>query len=164
LTTQKNTGERNLNAADRLKQFLDGIDVYVSCRNLTPTKFSEEFALAETLTLEQMDKLTRDDCFNLAYMLYQYADHVASEKAGQETVINWCENSLNSIISSEIHDMSGEYIKHDIKVATILRNHELARKIKEWQDVAKARLAKTQSREYNIRRKAEILFEKGKRK
>lgn len=164
MTTQKNTGERNLNAADRLKQFLDGIDVYVSCRNLTPTKFSEEFALAETLTLEQMDKLTRDDCFNFAYMLYQYADHVASEKAGQETVINWCENSLNSIISSEIHDMAGEYIKHDIKVATILRNHELARKIKEWQDVAKARLAKTQSREYNIRRKAEILFEKGKRK
>ena len=47
-----------MNAADRLKQFLDGIDVYVSCRNLTPTKFSEEFALAETLTLEQMDKLT----------------------------------------------------------------------------------------------------------
>jgi len=164
LTTQRNTGEKNLNAADRLKDFLDGIETYISCRNLAPTKFSEEFALAETLSLGQMDKLTRDDCFNFAYMLYQYADHVASEKASQEMVINWCEGSLNSIIASEIQDMAGEYLKHDIKVATILRSHELARKIKEWQDVAKARLAKTVSREYNIRRKADILIEKGRRK
>ncbi len=164
MTTQKTIGEKNLNAADRLKDFLDGIDTYISCRNLAPTKFSEEFALAETLSLEQMDKLTRDDCFNFAYMLYQYADHVASEKASQEMVVNWCEGNLNSIISSEIQDMAGEYLKHDIKVATILRNHDLARKIKDWQDVARGRLAKTVSREYNIRRKADILIEKGKRK
>ena len=161
---QKNIGEKNLNAANRLKNFLDGIETYVSCRNLAPTKFSEEFALAETLSLEQMDKLTRDDCFNFAYMLYQYADHVASEKSNQEIVVNWCEGRLNSIISSEIQDMAGEYIKHDIKVATILRSHDLAGKIKEWQDVAKARLAKIVSREYNVRRKADILIEKGKRK
>lgn len=162
--TQKSTGEINLNAADRLKDFLDGIETYISCRNLAPTKFSEEFAIAETFTLEQMDKLTRDDCFNFAYMLYQYADHVASEKASQQTVVNWCENSLNSIISTEIHEMAGEYLKHDIKVATILRSNDLAKKIKDWQEVANARLAKTTSREYNVRRKAEILFEKGKRK
>jgi len=153
-----------LNAADRLKHFLDGVDTYISCRNLSPTKFSEEFVLAEMLSLEQMDKLTKDECFNFAFMLYQYADHIASEKASQETVVNWCENSLNSIISTEIQEMAGEYLKHEIKVATILRNNDLAKKIKEWQDVAKARLAKTSSREYNIRRKAEILFEKGKRR
>ena len=111
-----------------------------------------------------MDRLTRDDCFNFAYMLYQYADHVASEKATQETVVNWCEGSLNIIISSEIQDMAGEYLKHDIKVANILRSHDLARKIKDWQDVAKARLAKIVSREYNVRRKADILIEKGRRK
>ena len=164
MTTQKNTGEKNLNAADRLKEFLERIETYISCNNLAPTVFSEEFAIAETLTLEQMDRLTRDDCFNFAYMLYQFADHVASEKANQETVVRWCEGSLNSIISSEIQDMAGEYLKHDIKVAKILRDHDLARKIKEWQDVAKARLGKIVSREYNIRRKADILIEKGRRK
>ena len=153
-----------MNAADRLKDFLEGIDTYISCKNLAPTKFSEEFAIAETLTLEQMDKLTRDDCFNFAYMLYQLADHVASEKASQETVVNWCQGSLNSIISSEIQDMAGEYLKHDIKVANILRNHDLARKIDEWKNVAQGRLAKIVSREYNIRRKADILIEKGRRK
>lgn len=162
--TQKSTGENKLNAADRLKNFLDGIETYISCRNLSPTKFSEDFAMAETLSLEQMDRLTRDECFNFAYMLYQYADHVASEKASQEMVVNWCEGNLNSIISSEIQDMAGEYIKHDIKVASILRSHDLARKIKDWQDVAKGRLGKIVSREYNVRRKADILIEKGKRK
>ena len=153
-----------MNAADRLKEFLDKIDTYISCKNLAPTKFSEEFALADTLSLKQMDGLTRDDCFNFAYMLYQYADHVASEKASQETVANWCEGNLNIIISSEIQDMAGEYLKHDIKVANILRSHDLAKKIKEWQDVAKARLAKIVSREYNIRRKADILMEKGRKR
>ena len=96
--------------------------------------------------------------------MYQYADHVATEKAQQESVVRWCENSLNTIIASEIQDMAGEYLKHEIKVATILRNHDLAKKINEWKIVAESRLGKIQSREYNIRRKADILMDKGRRK
>lgn len=161
---QKNIGEINLNAADRLKEFLSRVDIYISCENLSPTKFNPEFAIAETFSLEQISKLTRDECFDYAYMLYQYTDHVASERSKCETALRWCENNLNSIIAHEIKDMSGEYLKYDIKVANILKTNDLASKINDWKLSAQSRLEPLKSREYNIRRKADILIEKGKRK
>ena len=84
---RKNTGENKLNAKDRLQEFLLGIDTYISCKSLSPTPFKADFALAETMSLEDMEKLTGDECFNLAFQMYQYADHVATEKAQQESVV-----------------------------------------------------------------------------
>ena len=154
-----------MNAADRLKQFLDGIDSYITAKNVVVTKFNPEFALAETLTLEQMEKLTQDECFNFAYQLYQFADHVSNERAHCENVVRWCKNSLQSIISEALNSgVWDQYAKHDTKVATILRNDELANKINEWKMTAEGRLENVKSREYNVRRKADILIEKGKRK
>ena len=88
-------------ANERLKDFLDGINNYLSCKNLLPTAFHPEFAIAETLSLEQLDKLTQSECFSYAYMLYQYADHVSSERAKQDTVVRWCEDNLNKVIAGE---------------------------------------------------------------
>ncbi len=154
-----------MTAAERLKDFLDGIDRYISGKNITPSKFNPEFAIAETLSLENIEKLTQDDCFGHAYQLMQYVDHVGTERAQCENVIRWCENSLQSIISEAITGGAWDtYAKHETKVATILRNDDLAKKINEWKLTAQGRLENIKSREYNIRRKADILFEKGKRK
>jgi len=154
-----------LNAEDRLKRFLDGIESYITAKNVVPTKFNPEFALAETLSLDDLEKLTQDDCFNFAYQLYQFADHVGSERAHAENVIRWCNSSLQSIISSEINNgVWDQYAKHDVKVATILRNDELAGRINEWKMTAEGRLENIKNREYNVRRKADILIEKGKRR
>lgn len=161
----QNTGERKLNAADRLKSFLDGIDSYINAKNITPTKFNTEFALAETLSMENLDKLTQDECFNHAYQLYQYADHIGHERAQCENVIRWCETSLQSIISEQLSSgVWDTYAKHETKVATILRNDDLAKRINDWKMTAEGRLENIKNREYNVRRKADILIEKGKRK
>jgi hypothetical protein len=153
-----------LNAADRLKNFLDGIDAYITAKNVTPTPFNPEFAIAETFTLEKMQKLTQDECFNFAYQLYQYADHLSRERAHCENVLRWCEYNLQSIISEELKSgVWDQYAKHEVKVATILRNDEIARKINEWKMTAEGRLENLKNREYNVRRKADILIEKGKR-
>jgi len=154
-----------LTAAERLKEFLDGIDSYITAKNITPTVFNPEFAMAETLSLENLDKLTQDECFGYAYQLMQYVDHVGTERAQCENVMRWCENSLQSIISEALNSgVWDTYAKHETKVATILRNDDLARKINEWKLTAQGRLENIKSREYNVRRKADILFEKGKRK
>lgn len=154
-----------MTAAERLKEFMDGIDLYITAKNVTPTKFNTEFALAETLSMEDLNKLTQEECFGHAYQLMQYVDHVGSERARCENVIRWCENSLQSIISELLTSgVWDQYAKHETKVATILRNDDLARKINDWKLTAQGRLENLKSREYNIRKKAEILFEKGKRK
>lgn len=158
-------GENKLTAAERLKEFLDGVDNYITAKNITPTKFKPEFALAETLTLANLDRLTQGECFGYAYQLMQYVDHVGTERASCENVIRWCENSLQSIISEALSSgIWDTYAKHETKVATILRNDDLARKINDWKLTAQGRLENIKSREYNVRRKADILFEKGKRK
>ena len=154
-----------MNAADRLRNFLDGIDAYVNAKNITPTPFNAEFAVAETFTLEQMQKLIQDECFNYAYLLYQYADHISHERANCENVIKWCDYNLQSIIAEDLKNGVWEqYAKHETKVATILRDNEVAFKIHEWKMTAEGRLENVKNREYNVRRKADILIEKGKKR
>lgn len=151
-----------MNAADRLKTFLDGIESYVTAKNILPTKFNPEFALAETLSLEDLDRLTQDECFNYAYQLLQFADHVSHEKAQCENVVSWCNKTLGSIMVQEMDHQA--IAKHEVKYSRVLVENELADKIDEWKITAQGRLESIKSREYNVRRKADILLEKGKRR
>lgn len=154
-----------MNAADRLKHFIDGIDAYVTAKNITPTSFNPEFAIAETFSIEQLQRLTQDECLNYAYQLFQYADHLSHERAHCENVLRWCDSNLQSIIAEELNTgIWGQYAKHETKVSTILRDNEVAYKINEWKLTAEGRLENLKSREFNVRRKADILIEKGKRK
>ena len=156
-------GENKLNASDRLLEFTEGIQNYIDGKNLGPPRFNEEHRTPETYTTQRLEALTKDECFNAAYMLYQYADYINSEKCSQENVFSWCEKALNTIISTEIEDMP-QFTKHDIKVAHILRANDLAKKISEWKSVAEGRITALGNKEYNVRKKADCLMEKGKRR
>ena len=156
-------GEIKLTAQERLENFLDGIDRYIEAKKLGPPEFKDEFRLPEDMSLSDLDKLTRDDCFNYAYQLYQYADHINQEKSKQETVINWCKSSIMTIISQESENFS-QYTKHEMKEATVIRENMVAKKIHEWNSVAEARVASLKNKEQIVRRKADCLIEKGKRK
>jgi hypothetical protein len=149
-------------AAERLATFCSRIDEYIICKNLGVSKFNPEWALAETFDIATIGCLTQQECFDYAFMLYQLADHVGQERASQENVARWCESSLNSILTQEMDSQA--IAKHEIKVARVLLENDLAAKIDEWKQHAQSRLAKLTNREYNIRRKADILIEKGKRK
>jgi hypothetical protein len=149
-------------AAERLESFLSQVDEYITCKNLGISKFNAEWALGETFDIPTLECLTQDECFNYAFMLYQYADHIGHERAKQQNVVRWCESSLNSIMSQEFD--SEMIAKHEIKYANVLRNNSLAAKIDEWKQNADSKLAILSNREYNLRRKADILLEKGKRK
>ena len=156
-------GEIKLTAQERLENFLEGIDRYIEAKNLGPPEFKDEFRLPEDMSLSDLDKLTRDDCFNYAYQLYQYADHINQEKSKQETVINWCKSSIMTIISQESENFS-QYTKHEMKEATVIRENMVAKKIHEGNSVAEARVASLKNKEQIVRRKADCLIEKGKRK
>ena len=152
-----------MNASERLNEFTQGIQNYIDCKNLGPPKFTAEYVLPEMYTTDNLERLTQDECFNGAFMLHQYADYISSEKASQEVVFKWCEKALNTIICTETEDMS-QYTRHDMKVAHVLRSHDLAKKIDEWKSVAEARVISLGSKEYSVRKKADCLMEKGKRK
>lgn len=153
-----------MNAADRLQTFIEGIKTYITGSNIAPTTFNPEFAIAETLSIEGMEKLTQDDCFNYAYQLYQYADHIAWCRSQSENVVRWCKQNLGSIVAHEVTEIEVQFMKYETKVDLIKRNNDIARNINEWLLTAESRLELLKSREYNVRRKADILIEKGRRK
>lgn len=152
----------NPTAAQRLKTFLKLVDEYITCNHLGVSKFSVDWAMAETFDIATLDTLTQDDCFNYAFMLYQYADHFGSQRAKLQNVVRWCETSLNSIMAQEFD--TEMIAKHEIKYARVLRGNSLAKKIDDWKQNAASKMESVTNREYNIRRKADILTEKGKRK
>jgi len=158
-------GERNLNSQDRLEYFLNGITEYIEGKNLAPCEFKEEFQKADQISNERLKTLTRDELFDEAFLLYQYADHVGQERAHTENVIRWCNDTLQRVIAYGVqHGEWDKYEKHDTKVATILSNDAIASAVNNWKLTAEGRLEHLRNREYNIKRKAEILIEKGKRK
>ena len=158
-------GERNLNSQDRLEYFLNGITEYIEGKNLAPCEFKDEFQQADQISNERLKTLTRDELFDEAFLLYQYADHVGQERAHTENVIRWCNDTLQRVIAYGVqHGEWDKYEKHDTKVASILANDAIANAVNNWKLTAEGRLEHLRNREYNIKRKAEILIEKGKRK
>ena len=154
-----------MNSQDRLEYFLKGITDYIEGKRLAPCDFEEEFKESDGITSEKLQTLTRDELFDKAFLLYQYADHVGQERAHTENVIRWCDDTLKRIVSHEV--TFGEwdkFAKHETKVSVILATNELASRINEWKMTAEGRLEHLRNREYNVKRKAEILIEKGKRK
>lgn len=154
-----------MNTKERLEHFLKGIDGYVLGQYITSPKINPECMIPETMNQNELDKLTQQECFDKAFMLMQYADHIGTERAKTQNVIRWCEDSLQKIIGQEIEDGEwGKYEKHEVKVGQIIRNNHIAYKVNEWKMTAEGRLEHLQQRDYNVRRKADILMEKGKRK
>jgi hypothetical protein len=78
-------------------------------------------------------------------------------------ILLWCDNSINEIVSREI-DTQSQYNKYEIKVAAILKENLVAQKIHEWKTVMVSRINILDPKEQNVRRRAECLIEKGKRK
>jgi hypothetical protein len=152
-----------LNASERLKIFVENIDTYIESKNYIGPKFNNDFKIAEDLDLATIITLSQDDCFNYAYMLYQYADDIALELTRNKAVLQWCETSLNEMVSVELINMP-QIAKHEMKFAAILKENDLAKKLNEWKAVATSRIDFLQVKEYNVRRKADCLIEKGKRK
>jgi len=154
-----------LNSQEQLEHFLRGIDTYILGSHIASAKLNPECMIPETLDSLKLDNLTQHECFEYAYLLMQYADHIGTERAKTQNVIRWCEDSLQKIIGQEIEDGEwSKYEKHEVKVGQILRNNHIAYKINEWKMTAEGRMEHLQQRDYNVRRKADILMEKGKRK
>lgn len=151
-----------MKASDRLNEFLSKIDDYIELKQIGTPKLNDDIVGCEDLNVDDLNRMTRDECFDTAYRMYQYIDYVSNERSNQENVLRWCNLSINLIVAKELDPSI--IAKHDLKIASVLLDNELAFKITEWRDHAESRLTKLVNRENNLRRMAEILIEKAKRK
>jgi hypothetical protein len=152
-----------LSVAKQLENFTSTLSDYFSGLKVDKTKYRQDFNDLELMTPKEIDSLTKDGCFNAAYMLYQYADYISIDLNKCRAILMWCENSLNEIVSREINDLP-QFNKYEINVAEVLRSNTVAKNLHDWKMQAQCRINLLEAKEQNIRRRAECLIEKGKRK
>jgi hypothetical protein len=158
------TGENLLkNATEEFEDFKRSVDDYIELKGIQSISFTEDFKIALNLNLDSLDMLTQQECFNYAYTLFAYAGYVQDEHSQQQVVVDWCVSRLNYIIANN-EECFPQYTKHEMKIPILIKENSFASKVESWRIVAESRLKRLDGKEILIKRKADCLMEKGKRK
>jgi hypothetical protein len=147
----------------KLEIFLHRIDEYLENKDLAAPAYMDEHKIGEQFSLDSLGTLTQDECFNYALGLTSYLDHVVAQRSKQEAVVKYCDHHLTRIVAREYMNMADVYGPYDLKEEIIIRENEVATKLSDFRMVASTRILTLKSREFNLRKKIDLLNEKGKR-
>jgi hypothetical protein len=151
-----------LTATEALEKHLKDIDDYINKSNTKFSSFREEFLLSADLCDESLKKLSKEETFDTAYILYGYSCYIQDEVNRNKIVLNWCNDQIEKLIVQH-NDSFDKYTKHESKKQIIAAENSYAAKIDQMRLIAESRLQALEGKVYELKRKADILLEKGKR-
>lgn len=152
------------NATNQVTKFLNCVNDYLLAIHYNNVDFNEDFHIASNLSLSELDNKNRNELLDYAYVLCSYAGYLQDQFNKNKIVYNWCTITLNNLLVKHAKDYNFDrYVKHEIKIATIVSDNSFARTIDELKLVAESRLESIESKIYELRKKSEILMEKGRR-
>jgi len=149
-------------AKETVENFLEKLDQFTNETNTKFATFREEFLLAADMEMEQVKKLNQEELFDYAYALYGYASYVQDQINRQKVVFNLCNDQLQKMVA-KYNDKFNPYTKHEIRMQMIVVDNEYAASIDNYKQVAEARIQELDGKVYELKRKGDILMEKGKR-
>lgn len=156
------SGDKELTASEKLADHIAAINNYIELGNLKFSGFKEEFLLISDMSTEQLRNLTQAEMFDAAYLLYGYATYIQEEINKNKIALNWCNNELEKMIVKYSNDF-GQYTKHESKKYILAQNNSYAASLEKMREVAESRLQGLDGKVFELKRKADILMEKGKR-
>jgi len=156
------SGENTLKASEKLSEHLNLITAYIELGNTKFSSFREEYLLVANLSSDELKKLTQQEAFDTAYLLYSYATYIQDEINKNKIALNWCNDQLEKLVVSHNEEFS-QYTKHEVKRQIIIKNNNYAASVDHMREVAESRLTALDGKVYELKRKADILLEKGKR-
>lgn len=156
------SGENISKASDKLSEHLASINDYINSTNTRFSSFREEYLLTADLSLDQLKKFTQAEIFDAAYLLYGYATYIQDEINKNKIALNWCNDQMEKMIAKHGNEF-GQYTKHESKKHILAQNNSYAASLENMREVAEARLQALDGKVYELKRKADILLEKGKR-
>ncbi len=149
-------------AKETVEDFLSKLEDFTNETNTKFANFREEFLTVSDLSDENLKKLTKEEHFDAAYLLYSYASYVQDQYNRQKVVYDLCGDQLEKLVAKN-NDKFSQYTKHDAKIQLIIVDNEYAKSIDSYRQIAHARLQNLEGKVYELKRKADILLEKGKR-
>ena len=125
-------------------------------------KFRDDWHRCANADRETISSLTQAELFDWSYQLYSYSTHLQDELNMQKIALDWCNDKLDKMVAKNINEFS-PYTKHDMRRQLIVMNDEFARTVDHYREVAHSRVQSLEGKIYELKRKADILMEKGKR-
>lgn len=156
------SGENQLKASDRLADHIKSIEEYINLTNVSYATFNVEYIVASNLTKEDMGKMTTQEMFDTAYLLYGYSTYIQDEINKNKVALNWCEDQIEKLVAANLNNFD-QYTKHDVKRQIIIRENSYAASVDSMRAVAEARLQCLEGKVYELKRQGDILLERGKR-
>ena len=156
------SGETDLKASEKLAKHLDDITNYINLTNTKFIAFKEEFLLVSDLSSDDLKKLTQSEAFDSAYLLYGYATYIQDEINKNKIALNWCNDQMEKLIVLHQNEF-GQYTKHESKKHILAKSNSYASSLENMREVAEARIQSLEGKVFELKRKADILLEKGKR-
>jgi hypothetical protein len=156
------SGENVLKASEKLSEHLNLITAYIDMSNTKFSSFREEYLLVANLSSDELKKLTQQETFDTAYLLYGYATYIQDEINKNKIALSWCNDQLEKLVVVH-NDEFGQYTKHEVKRQIIIKDNNYAASVDRMREVAESRLQALDGKVYELKRKADILLEKAKR-
>ena len=151
-----------MSASEDLKQHIESIDSYLNETNTRFASFKEEFLLLADMDQDQLKKMTQQEIFDAGYSLYGYSSYIQDEVNRNKIALIWCNENMERLIAQH-SDMFRQYTKHESKKHILSKENSYAAKLEQMRLVAESRLQCLEGKSYELKRKADILLEKGKR-
>lgn len=151
-----------MSASEDLKQHIESIDSYLNETNTRFASFKEEFLLLADMDQDQLKKMTQQEIFDAGYSLYGYSSYIQDEVNRNKIALIWCNENMERLIAQH-SEMFGQYTKHESKKHILSKENSYAAKLEQMRLIAESRLQCLEGKSYELKRKADILLEKGKR-
>ena len=157
-------GETKLKtASEQLADLKAMVDDFLNASHARFNKqFNDEWTTAADADMQTIKSLTQEECFTWSYTLYSYSTFLQDELNMQKIALDWCNDKLDKMVAKNINEFS-PYTKHDMRRQLIVMNDEFARTVDHYREVAHSRVQSLEGKIYELKRKADILMEKGKR-
>ena len=84
---------------DELNKFVESLEQYTSDHGLFTAKINYEVEETINLTESEIRELTADECYEKSYAVSGYCNYVQSIFNKHTSVLDWCNDSLNKIIT-----------------------------------------------------------------
>jgi hypothetical protein len=156
------SGEKELKASDKLAEHLASITDYINMSNTKFSSFREEYLMVADLSSEQLKRFTQAEAFDAAYLLYGYATYIQDEINKNKVALSWCNDQIEKLIVQHSNEF-GQYTKHESKKYILSQINSYAASVEHMREVAEARLQSLDGKVFELKRKADILLERGKR-
>ena len=156
-------GKELLGAADALAKHIEQINDYLDLSNTVFASFREEFLHSANMGRDKIGMLTQGELFDHAYTIYGYASYIQDEINKNKVVLDWCNDQIEKMVVRNLGSFD-QYTKHEVKRQSIINENSYVAKCDQMRQVAESRLQSLEGKVYELKRKGDILLEKGKRK